>query len=69
MGGVDKGLVTLSSRPMVAHVLDRFAPQVSEVLINANQNLDRYRSFVLYRKGREDLVSACFEQRQEEIPA
>jgi molybdopterin-guanine dinucleotide biosynthesis protein A len=42
MGSVDKGLVPLHGRPMVRHVLDRFAPQVDDVLINANQNLDRY---------------------------
>jgi molybdenum cofactor guanylyltransferase len=42
MGGVDKGLAALGGRPMVAHVLDRIAPQVSEVLISANQNADRY---------------------------
>jgi len=42
MGGADKGLVALGGRPMVAHVLDRIAPQVAEVLINANQNADRY---------------------------
>ena len=45
MGGVDKGLVALAGKPMVAHVLDRFAPQVETVLINANQNLDRYAAF------------------------
>lgn len=45
MGSVDKGLVLLQGRPMVRHVLDRFAPQVDEVLINANQNLDRYARF------------------------
>jgi molybdopterin-guanine dinucleotide biosynthesis protein A len=45
MGGVDKGLVELDGRPMVAHVLARFAPQVTDVLINANQNLDRYAAF------------------------
>ena len=44
MGGVDKGLVDLDGRPMAAHVLARLAPQVGEVLINANQNLDRYRA-------------------------
>ena len=38
MGGVDKGLVELDGRPMVAHVLARLAPQVGDVLINANQN-------------------------------
>ena len=45
MGGVDKGLVDLGGAPMVAHVLARLAPQVGDVLINANQNLDRYRAF------------------------
>jgi molybdopterin-guanine dinucleotide biosynthesis protein A len=47
MGGVDKGWVELEGRPMIAHVLDRFAPQVADVLINANQNLDRYAGFGL----------------------
>jgi len=45
MGGVDKGLVELAGTPMVAHVLARLAPQVGDVLINANQNAERYRSF------------------------
>ena len=45
MGGVDKGLTVLRGRPMVAWVLERLAPQVSELLINANQNLERYRGF------------------------
>jgi molybdopterin-guanine dinucleotide biosynthesis protein A len=45
MGGVDKGLVALAGKPMVAHVLARLAPQVDEVMINANQNSERYRSF------------------------
>ena len=35
----------LDGTPMVAHVLARLAPQVGDVLINANQNLDRYRAF------------------------
>jgi len=42
MGGVDKGLKALRGRPMVAWVLERFSPQVAEVLINANQNIDAY---------------------------
>ena len=44
MGGVDKGWVELAGVPMVVHVLQRLAPQVGEILINANQNLDRYRA-------------------------
>ena len=45
MGGVDKGLQLLRGRPMVAWVIERFAPQVDEILINANQNLDDYARF------------------------
>jgi molybdopterin-guanine dinucleotide biosynthesis protein A len=45
MGGVDKGWVELAGKPMIAHVLGRLAPQVGDVLINANQNLDRYAAF------------------------
>lgn len=42
MGGVDKGLVLLHGKPMVEHVAARFAPQVDELLINANQNAQAY---------------------------
>ncbi|HEY6864434.1 MAG TPA: molybdenum cofactor guanylyltransferase MobA [Burkholderiales bacterium] len=42
MGGVDKGLQVLRGKPMIEWVLARFAPQVDEVLINANQNVERY---------------------------
>ena len=42
MGGIDKGLKVLRGKPMVEWVIERFAPQVDELLINANQNLDVY---------------------------
>ena len=45
MGGVDKGLQDLRGKPMVQWVLERFAPQVSELVINANQNRERYAAF------------------------
>lgn len=45
MGGEDKGLVSLSGQPMVVRVLARFAPQVDEVLINANRNAEVYAGF------------------------
>jgi molybdopterin-guanine dinucleotide biosynthesis protein A len=45
MGGVDKGWVELAGRPMIAHVLERFRPQVGELIINANQNVERYAAF------------------------
>ena len=43
MGSVDKGLKSLRGKPMVQWVAERFAPQVAEVLINANQNIDKYQ--------------------------
>jgi molybdopterin-guanine dinucleotide biosynthesis protein A len=44
MGSVDKGLKLLRGKPMVQWVAERFAPQVAEVLINANQNIDKYQT-------------------------
>ena len=45
MGGIDKGLQELRGRPLVAWVVERLAPQVDELLINANQNTERYAAF------------------------
>ena len=45
MGGVDKGLQLLQGRPLIQHVIDRLRPQVDSLLINANQNLERYAEF------------------------
>ena len=42
MGGVDKGLQPLRGKPMVAWVLERLEPQVDEIVVNANQNLEAY---------------------------
>jgi molybdopterin-guanine dinucleotide biosynthesis protein A len=45
MGSVDKGLRELRGKAMVEWVIERFAPQVDTVLINANQNLETYAKF------------------------
>jgi len=42
MGELDKGWVELDGRPLVERALERFAPQVDQVLISANRNLERY---------------------------
>lgn len=42
MGGVDKGLMALTGKPLIEHVSARLAPQINELLINANRNLERY---------------------------
>ena len=45
MGGIDKGMQPLGGKPMLAHVIERFAPQVDAVVINANQNPAAYAAF------------------------
>ena len=44
MGGVDKGLQAHLGMPLALHALLRLAPQVGEVMINANRNLAAYES-------------------------
>lgn len=45
MGGVDKGLQPLEGRPMAQWAIERLAPQVETIVVNANQNLEAYRAF------------------------
>jgi molybdopterin-guanine dinucleotide biosynthesis protein A len=45
MGGADKGLMTYLGRTLISHAIKRLAPQVSQLLISANRNLDVYRTF------------------------
>ncbi|WP_085315818.1 molybdenum cofactor guanylyltransferase MobA [Derxia lacustris] len=45
MGEADKGLIELAGRPLVQLALDRLAPQVGTLLINANRNAARYAGF------------------------
>jgi molybdopterin-guanine dinucleotide biosynthesis protein A len=45
MGGVDKGLQPFRGKPMAAHAIERLAPQVDELLINANRNPEAYAAF------------------------
>lgn len=42
MGGKDKGLLIFKQQPLFMHVVNRFAPQVSALLISANRHQDIY---------------------------
>lgn len=42
MGGVEKALLPLQGRPLVAHVFERLQPQVITVLISANREVPAY---------------------------
>ena len=47
MGGGDKGLLEIAGRPMLAHVIDRLAPQVGCIALNANGDPARFAQFGL----------------------
>ncbi|MEK9775102.1 MAG: molybdenum cofactor guanylyltransferase MobA [Quisquiliibacterium sp.] len=43
--GMDKALQAFAGRPLVEHVITRFAPQVDQLIINANRNSDAYKRY------------------------
>ncbi len=45
--GDDKGLRPFRGRPMAVHVIERLAPQVGALAINANRNPDAWHAFGL----------------------
>ncbi|MBM3492319.1 MAG: molybdenum cofactor guanylyltransferase MobA [Alphaproteobacteria bacterium] len=47
MGGGDKALRLLAGRPMLAHVIARAGPQISELALNANGDAGRFAGFGL----------------------
>ncbi len=47
MGGGDKALLQLAGRPLLAHVIDRLAPQAGPLAINANGDPARFAAFGL----------------------
>jgi molybdopterin-guanine dinucleotide biosynthesis protein A len=47
MGGGDKGLVRVGGEPILRHVIERLAPQVDGLLLNANGDPARFAGFGL----------------------
>ena len=45
MGSPDKGLVEFDGTPLIARVVERFAPQVCGLVISANRNIARYQAY------------------------
>ena len=45
LGGGDKALKALGGKPLLAHVIERLMPQVSDIVINANGNPARFDGF------------------------
>lgn len=45
MGGLDKGLMHFSGKPMIEHILAAITPQCETVIINANRHIKRYATY------------------------
>lgn len=45
MAGRDKPLELLAGKPLVAHVVERLAPQAQRIIVSCNRNLDRYAAY------------------------
>ncbi|MEN0615391.1 molybdenum cofactor guanylyltransferase MobA [Klebsiella indica] len=43
MGGIDKGLQLLNGKALWRHVADALEPQVTNLVVSANRNLDRWQ--------------------------
>lgn len=43
MGGLDKGQVLFQQKPLIAHVITRLTPQVDEIILNANREMEKYQ--------------------------
>ena len=47
MGGREKALLELDSKPVILHVIEKFEPQVDQLVINANGEPARFSEFGL----------------------
>ncbi len=47
MGGCEKGLLPFHGKTLLGHAIDRLAPQVDRLVINANRELDNYGEYGL----------------------
>lgn len=54
MGGGDKPLLALGGRPMLAHVIDRLAPQAAALALSVNGDPARFAAFGLPALADED---------------
>ena len=45
MNGANKGLVKLYNTPLIQYVIHKIAPQVDELLINANRDITEFEAF------------------------
>ena len=45
VGGVDKGLLEYKNKPLIEHTINALTPQVDDIIISANRNIERYKDY------------------------
>ena len=45
VGHRDKGLIEWQGKPFIAHVVEALQPQVTDILVSCNRNLEQYRKY------------------------
>lgn len=41
----DKGFIKFQNKPFIEHVIERIKPQIDDIVISANRNIDKYRNY------------------------
>jgi len=45
VGGIDKGLIEYRNKALIEHVIDAITPQIDDLVISANRNIERYKNY------------------------
>ncbi len=45
MGGLDKGLINFSGKPIIEYILTAISPQCEAIIINANRHINLYKKY------------------------
>lgn len=45
MNGANKGLISFHNTPLITYVIQKITPQVDEVIINVNRDIDKFDAF------------------------
>jgi len=45
-GGADKGLLPYKGKPLIEHVIESVSPQVDDIIISANRNIEQYHLYL-----------------------
>ena len=58
LSGLDKGLIELNKIPLIQHLIQRIQPQVPEIVISANRNIETYEKlgFAVYTDDINDFA-------------